>query len=95
MTSTPHPAAASPLAPRPLLDDLANSRAVDRIERAEREDPFCLCGAPNAAIAHGDTVWLECSTLRQPGRGIAGLLSRLAVGLGHTRQVIVELPRAA
>ena len=68
---------------------------MDRIERAERESPFCLCGAPNAAVAHGDTVWLECSTLRQPSSGLSGLLSRLALGIGHTRQVIVELPRAA
>ena len=74
-----------------ILSDAENRHAVDLIEMAERETPHCLCGEAAAAIARGDEIWLECTSLRQPRRGLAGLLSRVSGGFGHTRRVIVEL----
>ena len=88
----------TPSPPRPRfepLGELENWRAVDRIERAERDTPFCMCGTANAAVARGDTIWLECSSLREPRTGVGGIVARLSGGWGHTRHVIMELPRAA
>lgn len=68
-----------------------NWRALDRIEQAERETPFCICGQPTSATARPDGIWLECVSLRAPARSRIGrLLSALAPG-GHARQLIVEL----
>ena len=68
-----------------------NWKALDRIEQAERETPFCICGQPMSPAARPDGIWLECSSLRAPDSSRIGrLLSTLAPG-GHTRQLIVEL----
>ena len=68
-----------------------NWSALDRIERVERETPFCICGQPTSAAARPDGIWLECVSLRAPDASRIGrLLSVLAPG-GHTRQLIVEL----
>jgi len=68
-----------------------NWSALERIEHAERETPFCLCGQPTSAAARPDGIWLECVSLRAPDTSRTGrLLSALAAG-GHTRRPIVEL----
>jgi hypothetical protein len=68
-----------------------NWSALDRIEQAERETPFCICGQPTSVAARPDGIWLECMSLRAPaGSRIGRLLSVLTPG-GHTRQLIVEL----
>ena len=67
-----------------------NWNALDRIEHAEHETPFCVCGKPTSATARPDGIWLECLSLRTPDASRVGrLLSTLATG-GHTRQLIVE-----
>jgi hypothetical protein len=77
--------------PAPFLTERENQRAVDLIERAERAAPFCGCGAHMLAVAHGDTVWLECSQRTEEKSGLAGLLSRVTAFV-HTRRMIMELP---
>lgn len=77
--------------PARILSEAENRRAVDRIELAERETPHCLCGEVTAAVARGETVWLECASLRRPKTGLGGLLSRLSLRMGHTRRVILDL----
>ncbi|CAN5544814.1 hypothetical protein BH24CHL9_BH24CHL9_11110 [soil metagenome] len=74
-----------------VLSEEENRHAVDLIEMAERETPHCLCGEAAAAVAHGDAVWLECTSLREPKGGLGGLLLRVSGGFGHTRRVIVDL----
>jgi len=68
-----------------------NWSALDRMEYAERETPFCICGQPMSLVARPDGIWLECASLPEPDGGrIARLLAAFAAG-GHTRQLVVEL----
>ena len=89
MTQSPTVAAQ----PAPFLSERENQRAVDLIESAERSAPYCLCGAHMIAIERDGEVWLECAEQRKEKRGFRAILSRLSF-LGHTRQLIMELPRA-
>jgi hypothetical protein len=78
--------------PAAFLDERDNQRAVDLIESAERTAPYCACGRHMIAVAQGDAIWLECSSLRDERFGLAGLVARITA-LGHTRRMIMELPR--
>jgi hypothetical protein len=92
MTRSQSPGAvASPVPFRPLTRE-ENQRAVDAIERAERQRPYCLCGAGMVAVAQGADIWLECSSLGQEKHGLAGLLAPITSRVGHDRKVILELP---
>ena len=91
MTASQASGAAAPAIPYQPLGEAESRRAVDLIESAERETPYCLCGSMTAAVAHEDVIWLECTTLRESKHGLSGLLSRLSAGFGHTRRVIVDL----
>jgi hypothetical protein len=67
-----------------------NWSAIERIERAERETPYCECGQPMVAIAHDGAIWLECTSLEcRSGNAFVRLLSAIVSG-GHDRQLIVE-----
>jgi hypothetical protein len=77
--------------PAPVLAERENQRAVDLIEAAERDAPYCLCGSHMLAVAHGNVIWLECSNRTADKPGIAGVISRITA-LGHTRRMIMELP---
>ncbi|HXG39425.1 MAG TPA: hypothetical protein VNJ28_00650 [Candidatus Limnocylindrales bacterium] len=69
-------------------------RLVERIERAQRDDPFCpACGEPTAPVARSDALWLECISLCERPSGLAGLL-RLDLR-GHLRRWIADLPAAS
>ena len=85
---------AATAAPFGRLSELENGRAVELIEDAERTAPYCLCGRHMMAIAHDDSVWLECSELQRQTTGIGGLLTRLQHLVGHSRSRIMELPQA-
>jgi hypothetical protein len=68
-----------------------NWTALDRIEHAERETPFCVCGQQMVPEARPGAIWLECVSLKGPnGSRMGRLLSLLAAG-GHTRRLIVDL----
>lgn len=73
-----------------------NWRALELIERAEREAPFCACGQPNVPVGRNGGVWLECASLQTlPDGRIRRLLSTLD-SRAHTRRLIVdEAPIAA
>ncbi len=72
----------------------ANARAVERIESALDETPFCAsCNAHTLVVAHDDRLWLVCATLQRPATGIRGLLTRL---VAHERRLVLSLePEAA
>jgi hypothetical protein len=66
-----------------------NQDLLERIEDAERVNPFCqLCGQPTTVTERDRALWLECSELRRD-RGRLSSLFRLASL--HTRRPIVEL----
>jgi hypothetical protein len=91
MAQTPTPGVAAPT----LLNARDNERAVDVIERAERSAPYCACGAHMIAVAHGQEIWLECSSRRRAVErtGLAGLIGRM-LAVMHTRRLIMEVPAA-
>jgi hypothetical protein len=71
------------------MDKHDNDMAVELIERSERDTPWCsTCGAPTITVAHGDSIWLECSTL-QAARPFLRRLIALDPLFGHTRQAII------
>jgi hypothetical protein len=64
-----------------------HSSALETLELAEREVPFCSCGRATTPVVHSDgSIWLECSSLAEP----KGALRRLfTLGSGHTRREIL------
>jgi hypothetical protein len=60
------------------------------LEREEREEPFCQCGAPTVPVARDGALWLECSSLQQPKSRLRRLAT-LDFEVEHTRRVITEL----
>ena len=69
------------------------SRIVDRIEQAGADRPYCSCGRHTTAVWREGTVYLECATLGEPRRGLAGRIAGLVTG--HVREAIVDVPAAA
>jgi hypothetical protein len=66
------------------------TRALERIESAQRELPLCDCGAHTVPVARPDGVWLECTS--QAGDRSA-LRRLLTLDLGHIeRRLIVAFP---
>jgi hypothetical protein len=64
-----------------------HSSALETLELAERESPFCSCGQPTTPVVHRDgAIWLECLSLAEP----KGVLRRLfSPSSGHTRREIL------
>ncbi|HEY8868207.1 MAG TPA: hypothetical protein VIM30_02310 [Candidatus Limnocylindrales bacterium] len=69
-----------------------NARALDLIEQAERQTPFCRCGQPTVPVGRADGVWLECRSLDRPA--IGRILATLAAP-AHFRSPIVEFDSLA
>jgi hypothetical protein len=67
-----------------------NWNALDRIEHAERETPFCICGQPMVPAARNDGIWLECCSLPQIDRGLVRRFVSTLITTGHIRRLIVE-----
>jgi hypothetical protein len=66
-----------------------NRQALDMIEQAQTDSPFCACGRQTLAVGRGGGVWLECSSLQARPRS---LVQRLLAEVGvHTRVLIVDL----
>jgi hypothetical protein len=68
--------------------------ALERIERAARDTPFCDCGEPTLAVGREGGVWLECRSLQTSRRSV---LRRILSGEGlvHTRRLVLDLRPAA
>jgi hypothetical protein len=66
-----------------------NTRVVALIERAERETPFCDCGAPMAAMARDGEIWLRCTTDQDRSTGTLRRLAAALASAGHTRKLLV------
>jgi hypothetical protein len=65
---------------------------LERIERAERETPFCDCGEPSVPVERDGVIWLSCRTHTQP----SSLLRRvLTLDFGHVARRIAEPDPAA
>jgi hypothetical protein len=67
-----------------------NTQALERIEQAEREAPFCVCGAHTVPVGRPSGVWLACASLEQP-KGLVRKLLTLDFAASHTNRRIVEL----
>lgn len=78
---------------RSVLSERENARALDLIENAERSSPHCLCGAHMIAVAHDDTVWLECTQRSTEKQGLSSILARLTAW-SHSRRLLMEMPAA-
>jgi hypothetical protein len=78
------------------LNTMWNDRsAVEAIELAERQTPFCACGEPTAPVAHDGAIWLECISRSEPrGSAFARIVGSI-VSPGHVRQLILEDDEAA
>jgi hypothetical protein len=72
-----------------------NARALDLIEQAERETPFCRCGQPTVPVGRADGVWLECRTLERPATGRIGRILATLAAPTHFRSLIVEFDSLA
>jgi hypothetical protein len=71
------------------------TNAIERIEFAEREMPFCDCGQPMTPVGREDGIWLECISRTQPtGSPLGRLISTLS-NTGHGRRLIIEADIAA
>ena len=67
-----------------------NAAALERIERAEHDTPFCWCGAPTVPVDSGRAIWLRCTSLLRP-RGVVHKLLTLDFAASHTNQRILDL----
>ena len=76
----------------PELSARETARAVDIIESAERNAPYCLCGAHMVAVAdQRGAVWLECSERSHERSGLGAAFAWLT-DWSHTRRLIMEQP---
>ena len=72
-----------------IITVIDNRQALELIEQAQTDQPFCGCGQQTLAIGRAGGVWLECRSLQDPGRSAA---RRLLAALGiHTHELIVDL----
>ncbi|MFZ0918587.1 MAG: hypothetical protein WB807_14825 [Candidatus Dormiibacterota bacterium] len=67
-----------------------DTRIVALIERAERETPFCDCGAPMAAMARNGQIWLYCTAHQNPPGGTLRRVLASVASIGHTRRLLVD-----
>ena len=66
---------------------------MERIERAERQTPFCDCGEPTVPVERQGLIWLSCRSHAQPSSPLRRLLT---LDFGHIARPILELePRAS
>jgi hypothetical protein len=69
-----------------MIDD---RQALDLIEQAQSDQPFCACGQGTLPVGRAGGVWLECRSLQDPA---SGFIRRLAAVFSvHTRELIVDL----
>ncbi len=69
-------------------------QALEEIERAQRERPFCACGQPTRPVARDGGVWLECASLQASAGNRLTHLAALRGPFEHTRRPIVDLAPA-
>lgn len=67
-----------------------NATALERIEAAERQTPFCACGEPTVPVAHHGQIWLRCTRLNR-GRSRLRKLLTLDPDVAHTERPILSL----
>ena len=66
-----------------------NRQALEMIEQAQTDTPFCGCGQGTLAVGRAGGVWLECRSLRERPSGV---VRRFVAAFGiHTRELIVDL----
>ena len=64
--------------------------ALDVLEQAEHDAPFCRCGAHNVLVADDDHgVWLQCAELRRPASPWRRLVATGVPG-GHDRRHVLQ-----
>jgi hypothetical protein len=61
---------------------------LERIERAERDTPFCDCGEPSVPVERDGVIWLSCRSHAQASSPIRRLLT---LDFGHLARPLVDL----
>jgi hypothetical protein len=69
--------------------DNNNARALELIEQAQRDTPFCECGRVTVPVGRPGGVWLECASLGEARSTLARVLT-LDFVASHTRRRIVN-----
>jgi hypothetical protein len=72
------------------MNPTENVRTVALIERAERETPFCACGAPTAPVARDRQIWLECPVRPDVSGGTVRRLRTTLASARHTHRLLVD-----
>jgi hypothetical protein len=67
-----------------------NRQAVELIEQAQTNRPYCGCGQSTMAIGRGDGVWLECLSFETRSPSFVRRLLTADLGI-HTRELILDL----
>ena len=67
-----------------------NAQALELVEQAEHETPFCECGRVTVPIGRPGGVWLECASLGEARSALSRILT-LDLAASHTRRRIVDL----
>jgi hypothetical protein len=63
--------------------------ALDVLEQAEREAPFCRCGAHNVLVADDELgVWLQCAEFHRGGSRLRRIVGN-AFSAGHDRRHVL------
>ena len=70
-----------------MRDHAIAAIALQRIEAAERQTPFCWCGAPTVPAQGQGAIRLTCSARDHRPR----LRRLLSLDFGHTDQPILDL----
>jgi hypothetical protein len=75
---------------------LDRNSVMVNIEMAERDIPYCSCGAPTSPIGRDGQIWLECVSLSEERtEGPLGRIFRFLTEPAHVRELIIENELAA
>lgn len=65
-------------------------KALEVIELAQRDMPFCGCGRPTLVVGESGQLWLDCVAGHTPVRGgAAGRLLRRAGTASHLHKLLL------
>jgi len=73
---------------------MTNEHALDLIETAMRQDPWCPCGEPTTVVARDGLILLECRTVAEARSPVRRLVAA-AFAPAHLARPIVEDPALA
>jgi hypothetical protein len=79
----------------PAMTITDHLRALERIEYAESQMPFCVCGRPMTPAGRPDGIWLECTSRTERSSSRIGRILSTLSDTGHSSRLIIEADAAA